>query len=407
MKQGRKQDLISPRQLENIRILDLTNVLAGPFCCHQLAHLGAEIIKIEPVGTGDPARQLGADPQLSDKDMGISFLAQNAGKKSVTLNLKTPTGVAIFKKLVRTADVLVENFRPGVMTKLTLDYPVLQADNPQLIYCAISGFGQDGSLAKRPAYDQIIQGWSGVMSITGAPKSEPLRVGYPIADTIGGLTAALAITAALNAKPRGCFIDVSMLEATLATMGWAVSNFLIGGVKPSQQGNENVTSAPSGTFQVKNGLLNIAVNKDEQWQQLIAQLDRPELLTDARFATQKLRMQNRHALKAELEITLATKTVATWERQLNQVGVPAGAVLSVPETLAHPQIRERGMIAKYKQVPGIDRDIELLRPGFKINGQPPQADGPPPRLGEQNNEILAELGYDVAEIKQLQDKGII
>ena len=250
--------------LSGIRVLDLTNVLAGPFCCHQLAHMGAEVIKIEAVGRGDLARQLGADKGLASCKMGISFLAQNAGKKSLSLDLKSEDGKAIFQRLLDTADVLVENFRPGVMARLGLNYERLKQSHPQLIYCAISGFGQTGPMSKRPAYDQIIQGLSGVMSITGNPEDDPLRVGYPLADTIGGLTAAMAISAALNQTPRGQFIDVSMLDSVLTTMGWVVSNHLIGGVKPAKHGNENVTSAPSGTFRTGDGLLNIAANEERQ-----------------------------------------------------------------------------------------------------------------------------------------------
>ena len=206
------------KPLEGIRVLDLTNVLAGPFCCHQLVHLGAEVIKVEAVGRGDLARQLGADPVLNSAGMGVSFLAQNAGKKSVTVNLKNTKGKSLFLKLVETADVVVENFRPGVMNRLGVGYEDLKTVKDTIIYCAISGFGQDGPWVHRPAYDQIIQGASGVMSITGGEDSAPLRVGYPVADTVGGITAAFAIAAALNAKPRGTFIDVSMLESVLATV---------------------------------------------------------------------------------------------------------------------------------------------------------------------------------------------
>ena len=190
-----------PKPLEGVRVLDLTNVLAGPFCCHQLVHLGAEVIKVEAAGHGDLARQLGGDPELNKRGMGVSFLAQNAGKKSVTVNLKHEQGKALFLRLVETADVVVENFRPGVMDRLGVGYEALRSVRPDLVYCAISGFGQDGPWVHRPAYDQIIQGASGVMSITGDAGSAPLRVGYPVADTVGGLTAAFAIAAALNARP--------------------------------------------------------------------------------------------------------------------------------------------------------------------------------------------------------------
>ena len=283
--------------LKGVRVLDLTNVLAGPFCCHQLAHMGAEVIKVEAPGRGDLARQLGADAELNARCMGVSFLAQNAGKKSVTLNLKHAAGKDLLKRLAASADVLVENFRPGVMKRLGLDYPVLKETNPRLIYCAISGFGQDGPWVHRPAYDQIIQGASGVMSITGDDASAPLRVGYPIADTVGGMTAAFAVAAALNAEPRGAFLDVSMLESVLASMGWAVSNYLIAGIEPKPHGNENVTSAPSGAFQAGGGLINIAANKDEQWQLLARHLGREDLLDRPEYATREDRKANRHALR--------------------------------------------------------------------------------------------------------------
>jgi len=252
------------KPLYGIRVLDLTNVLAGPYCCHQLVHLGAEVIKVEAPKTGDLARQLGADESLNRKLMGISFLAQNAGKKSITLNLKSPRGKKLFLQLTETAEVLVENFRPGVMGRLGLGFEELKKINPNLIYCAISGFGQSGTSSDLPAYDQIIQGASGLMSITGNQSSSPLRVGFPVADTVGGITAAFAISAALNANPRGAFIDVSMLEALMSSMGWALSNYLNTGVEPIAYGNENPTSAPSGTFNTSDGLLNIAANKDEQ-----------------------------------------------------------------------------------------------------------------------------------------------
>ncbi|MFB0951512.1 MAG: CoA transferase, partial [Rhodospirillales bacterium] len=183
--------------LSHVRVLDLTNVLAGPFCCHQLAHMGADVIKVEVPGSGDLARQLGADPELNAKKMGISFLAQNAGKRSITINLKSESGKRIFRELVKTADVVVENFRPGVMDRLGVGFDALKEDNPKLIYCAISGFGQDGPYRNLPAYDQIVQGMSGVMSITGTPDTAPYRVGYPVADTVGGMTAAFAVAAAI------------------------------------------------------------------------------------------------------------------------------------------------------------------------------------------------------------------
>jgi crotonobetainyl-CoA:carnitine CoA-transferase CaiB-like acyl-CoA transferase len=396
-------------QLDGVRVLDLTNVLAGPFCCHQLAHFGAEVIKVEVPGRGDLARQLGADPELNERLMGVSFLAQNAGKRSVTLDLKHPKGKALLKRLVASADVLVENFRPGVMTRLGLDWEVLKQVNPDLIYCAISGFGQDGPWRDLPAYDQIIQGAAGVMSITGAPETAPYRVGYPICDTIGGITAAFAIAAALAGRKQGggCMIDVSMLEATLATMGWLVSNWLIAGVRPAPHGNENVTSAPSGAFQAADGPLNIAANKQEQWEILCRHLGRDELLADPRYRNREDRKQNRVALKAELETSLRTRPARDWARELNRLGVPAGAVFAVPEILAHPQIAERGMIAEFRQAPGVERDIRVVRTGVKLDGAPPGVDAPPPVLGAHNAEVFGEIGVSEDELAALRDEGVI
>ncbi len=395
------------RPLAGVRVLDLTNVLAGPFACHQLAHLGADVIKVEAVGRGDLARNLGADPDLSARGMGISFLAQNAGKQSLTLNLKSGRGKEVLRRLVRRADVLVENFRPGVMERLGLGPDTLRADNPALIYCAISGFGQTGPWAGRPAYDQIIQGASGVMSVTGDADSAPLRVGYPLADTVGGLTAAMVILGALNAKQRGCVIDVSMLDSVLVSMGWVVSNHLIGGVTPAPQGNENPTSAPSGAFQCADGLINIAANKDEQWQALARHLGCDDLMADPAFATREARKANRLRLKAELETVLTTRPARDWACEMNAIGVPSGAVMSVPEILAHPQVTGRDLLARFEDVPGVGRAIDVMRIGAMIDGRRPTVADPPPVLGLDTDDILDSLGYRPDEIAAMREAGEI
>jgi CoA:oxalate CoA-transferase len=396
--------------LERVRVLDLTNVLAGPFCCYQLAQLGADVIKVEVPGSGDLARQLGADAELNQRLMGASFLAQNAGKRSVTLNLKNPDGKEVFRRLVGTADVVVENFRPGVMDRLDLGYQELKKLKSNLIYCAISGFGQNGPLKDNPAYDQIIQGLSGVMSITGDKNSAPLRAGFPVADTIGGLTAAFAIAAALFRRERsneGEFIDVSMLESTLVTMGWAVSNWLIAGIPPEPLGNENMTASPSGTFKTGAGLLNVAANQQEQFEKLCELIGRKELSRDPRFADREDRKKFRPELKAEIEVALATKPAKEWSMLLNQHGVPAGEVLSIPEVLNHPQIASRKLVKKFPSAPGIEREIALVRSGFRLMSGEPQPAAPPPALGADTEKILEELGYDRAAIAKLKNQHVI
>ena len=395
------------KPLEGKIILDLTNVLAGPFCTYQLVNLGAEVIKIEAPIKGDLARNLGADAELNKKGMGISFLAQNSGKQSVTLNLKSEKGKNLFKKLVKKCDAVVENFRPEVMSRLELDYETLKQENPNLIYCAITGFGQDGPLSQNPAYDQIVQGLSGVMTITGDAENNPFRVGYPIADTIGGLTAAMAVSAALNNPKGGSFIDVSMLEATLATMGWVISNYLIGGVVPKAQGNENFTSAPSGTFQAKDGLLNIAANKDEQWELLAKHLDRKDLISHPDFSNREDRKKNRLRLKAELETVLTTRSVEEWIKELNQIGVPAGPVLSIPEVLNHPQIADRGLIANLNNISNVEDSIEILKTAAIFNGQHLDVENNPPALGADNEKIYSDIGLNKEEINNLKKEGVI
>jgi crotonobetainyl-CoA:carnitine CoA-transferase CaiB-like acyl-CoA transferase len=393
-----------------LRILDLTNVLAGPFCCYQLAQLGADVIKVEVPRSGDLARQLGADPNLNRRLMGASFLAQNAGKRSVTINLKSPAGKKVFRRLLATADAIVENFRPGVMDRLELGYDALKQIKPNLIYCAISGFGQDGPLSQSPAYDQIVQGLAGVMSITGDKESAPMRVGYPMADTVGGITAAFAIVAALFRRERngdGEFIDVSMLESTLVTMGWVISNWLIAEIIPEPMGNENMTASPSGTFKTGAGLLNIAANKQEQFETLCELIGRPDLAIDPRYLKREDRKKRRHELKTNIEVALATKSAKEWSALFNKHGVPAGEVLSVPEALEHPQITARGLVKRFQNAPRVDREIAVVRSGFRLASGDPEPSAPPPGLGADTEKILAELGYDSAAVAKLRGEDAV
>ena len=395
--------------LAGIRVLDLSNVLAGPFCAYQLTLLGADVTKVEHPDGGDLARRLGADKDAAARNMGASFVAVNAGKRSITLNLKDPRGKAILLDLVKNADVLVENFRPGVMDRLGLGYDALSAANPRIVYCAISGFGDEGELSDRPAYDQIIQGMAGVMSVTGDAHSAPLRVGYPVSDTAGGLTAALGICAALvdaRTSGRGRRIDVSMLEATLATMGWVVSNYLNAGVEPTPMGNENFTAAPSGTFRTGDGLLNIAANETRQFEQLCAVIGRPDLPSDERFAARHTRKLNREPLKAEIEAALAADTAAHWEARLLERGVPVGRVLTVPEVLGHPHLAARRFVRTLETGPG-EAPQQVTRAGLRLADADAAPSTPAPELGAHTRETLARLGYDDAQIDALRAAGVI
>ncbi|RUU78048.1 CaiB/BaiF CoA-transferase family protein [Mesorhizobium sp. M7A.F.Ca.MR.362.00.0.0] len=380
--------------LSGIRVLDLTNVLAGPYCAYQLALLGADVIKVEAPQGGDLARQLGGSPKLNSAGMGASFLAQNAGKRSVVLDLKQQADRERFFDLVASADALVENFRPGVMDRLGLGYEALKTVRPGLVYCAISGFGQTGPMRDNPAYDQIIQGLSGIMSITGTPETAPLRVGYPVADTLGGLVGAFAITSALvrqKTSGEGAFLDVSMLECTLSALGWPVSNYLTAGIDPKPMGNENMTAAPSGTFRTGDGLVNIAANKQEQFVALCRLIGRPELASDVRFAERETRKRNRAALKVEIEDALADASAAAWEEMLNRAGVPAGRVLTIPQVLGEPQVLERRVTANFDDVAGMDKPLTVLRGGFMVDGEAPLPTKPPPALGEHMGEVFADL----------------
>jgi crotonobetainyl-CoA:carnitine CoA-transferase CaiB-like acyl-CoA transferase len=393
--------------LAGIRVLDVTHVLAGPFCSYQLVLLGAEVIKIEQPGRGDLARMLGADPAVAAKLMGASFVAVNAGKQSVTLNLKTPEGKEIFKRFAKISHVVVENFRPDVMKKLRLDYPVLSQINPGIVYCSLSGFGKDGPLAMRPAYDQIIQGMSGIMSVTGDEQTAPLRAGYPVCDTVGGLTAALAICSALvgaGATGQGCMIDVSMLESALASMGWVVANYLNAGVAPVPMGNENFTAAPSGTFQTADGLLNIAANETYQFERLCDLLGRPSLKSDPRFSDRELRKKNRAAVNCEVEQGLASRTAAEWEVLLTQEGVPAGRVLSVPEILSHPHLAGRHFVLSFDCSTGKQ---SVTRGGFTFSVDRLVPMTPAPTLSEHTETWLRKLGYAPNKIHDLRNEGVI
>jgi crotonobetainyl-CoA:carnitine CoA-transferase CaiB-like acyl-CoA transferase len=394
--------------LDGVRDLDLTNVLAGPFATLHLALLGAEVIKIERPGSGDLARKLGTLTELNEQLMGTSFLAQNANKKSMTLNTKSPEGKEIFKTLARDADVLVENFRPGVMERLGLSYEVLKEINPGLIYCAISGFGQTGPDAHKPAYDQIIQGLSGEMAVNGDERLNPLRAGFPVCDTVGGLNGAFAIMAALYHRERtgeGQFIDVAMLDSIMPLMGWVAANLLIAEQEPVPMGNDNFTAAPSGVFRTRDGYINIAANKQEQWESVCHVLEVPELISDPRFEKRDVRKQNRKALTPLLEEKLAERSTQEWVELLNVSGVPSGAILSLEDALKQPQVEHRETL-KDVRVDGIGT-IPLFTLTAKFEQTPGDITSPPPRLSAHTAEVLADIGITQDEMDVLKTKHVI
>ncbi len=394
--------------LEGIRVLDLTNVLSGPFATLHLALLGADVIKIENPDGGDLARKLGNVPKYNQELLGTSFLAQNANKRSLTLNMKAEQGKQIFRKLAGTADVLVENFRPGVMARLGFPYEELCKINPKIIYCAISGFGQTGPDAFKPAYDQIIQGLSGVMAVNGDERLNPLRCGFPVCDTVGGMNAAFAIMAALYYREhtgQGQFIDIALLDSIMPLMGWVAANLLIGGQQPVLLGNDNFTASPSGMFKTKDGFINIAANQQQQWEDLADELGVPELKTDPRFQERDTRKANRSLLTPLLEAVLTGNTTAHWVDTLNARGIPSGDVPGLESALDSAQSRHRQVLADVEQ-PGIG-NIKIFNMTAKFSKTPAQIEMPPPRLSEHTEAILGELGYNADEIKALKDKSVI
>lgn len=394
--------------LEGIRVLDLTNVLSGPFATLHLAWLGAEVIKIEnPIG-GDLARNLGCVKEYNDMLMGTSFIAQNCNKKSMTLNLKNQRAKEIFLELVKISDVVVENFRPGVMDRLGVGYSKLSEYNPKIIYTAISGFGQTGPDAHKPAYDQIIQGLSGVMAINGDETLNPLRAGFPVCDTVGGLNAAFAIMAALYYREKtgiGQFIDIALLDSVMPLLGWVAANLMIGGQEPPLLGNDNFSSAPSGTFKTKDGHINIAANKQEQWEDLADILGLSELKDDPRFKIRDHRKKHRFELTPYINEKLQSNVTKYWVKILNEAGIPAGEILKLSDALNSPQIQHRNTFTKV-YIDGVG-NVPAFNCTAKFDKTQADVCTPPPKLSEHTEEVLALINIKPEEIAELKSEGII
>jgi CoA:oxalate CoA-transferase len=325
--------------------------------------------------------------------------------------LKNKRGKEVFLRLIKNADVVLENFRPGTMKKLGFDYDSLKKINQTLIYCAVSGFGQSGPLSQRPTYDQIIQGFCGLMSLTGNPETAPMRAGYVVCDTTAAITAAFAVCAALYRREKsgtGEMIDVSMLDSSLASMAsWTVSNYFNANQIPVPRGNENPTASPSGTYRTGDGLLNIVNNEDKHFERLCEVIGMPELKTDPRFEERNIRIKNREQMRAVLEQALQAKSATEWERLFDEAGVPAGRIFTIPEILAHPQIESRKLIKRFKNVDGIGRDLSVPRVGFHLASGQPDVATPPPRLGQDTDAVLAGAGYSASEIEELRTQGAI
>ena len=394
-----------------IRVLDATHVMAGPFCTYQLALLGAAVIRVEPLEASDPIRVHGPDAVLNRRRMGTSFLAQNAGKRSLALNLRDPDGRAIFRRLAERADVVVENFRPGVLERLGLGAPVLRAANPRLVYCAVSGFGQDGPLRDRPAYDHIVQAISGMMAVTGTPTSGPLRVGFPLADYVAGLLAAFAVAVALFRRERtgaGEIIDVAMLDAALMIMGPLLTQVLIGGRDPGLVGNAPFGGSPfSGVFATADGLLAVVGSTPKQCAAICRVLGRADLAGNPEIVD----WQARPELGAELAPILTSaylgRTAEDWELALAAADVPAGKIRGLEEILRHPHLAGRNLLLRLDGAPGIDRQIVVPNVGFKLGGAEAFALRPPPLPGADTHDVLRELGYGETEIEALAASGAI
>ncbi len=393
-----------PGPLQGIKVIDLTRVLAGPFCTMTLADLGAEIIKIEKPGTGDDSRAFG--PHLHGES--AYFMSINRGKKSLTLDLKSEKGREIFLLLIKDADVLVENFKPGVMKKLGLDYDKLKIINPKLIYCASSGFGQTGPYSSRPAYDLIIQGMGGLMSITGPDASQPTKVGSSIADIFAGVFSVIGIVSALYNRAqtgKGQMVDVAMLDCMVAILENAIARFTGSGVDPVPIGNRHPSIAPFTSVKTADGYINIACGNDALWAKLCEIIGRPDLVSDSRFVSNRTRCDHMTDLLPMLNEAMSGQSSAFWLEKLEAGHVPAGPINSISQVLSDPQVIARKMLLELTHpVAGL---IKIPGSPVKLSETPAEVNAPAPVLGQHNEEILTVLGYSAEQIEMLRSQSVI
>ncbi|MGQ0765246.1 MAG: CaiB/BaiF CoA transferase family protein [Gemmatimonadota bacterium] len=376
--------------LDGIRVIDLTQVMAGPFCTMQLGDMGADVIKVEPPG-GDLSRRLGSEEMQSGGDA-APFFSLNRNKRSVVLDLAVPAGRSAFLALARTADVVVESFRPGVVRRLGVDHQVVSRLNPRVIYASISGFGQSGPYAGRPGFDLVAQGMSGIMSVTGEPGGPPVKTGIPISDLAAGLFAASAIMAALYAREKtgeGQYLETSLFEAAVALSPWESTELWATGRIPQPLGSAHRLSAPYQVFRTASGYITIAALNEKQWMALCSALGRPELSSNERFATNARRLSNRAQLVTEIEDALAGRGASEWVDALLAAGVPAGPVLDYSQVFADSHTEAIGMIAPLDH-PVAGR-INTIRHPVRFGSTPTSVRRPPPLLGEHSDEILHEI----------------
>lgn len=392
--------------LAGVRVLDLSRVLAGPYCTMLLGDYGADVIKVEEPSSGDGTRSWGP-PWVGDQS--AYYLAANRNKRSLTVNLKAAEGVTIVRRLAAISDVVIENFKPGTAARMGLGYEALAADNGGLIYCSLTGYGQDGPYCDRPGYDFVIQAQGGIMSITGPAEGEPYKVGVAIADITTGLFATTAILAALHERQqsgRGQAIDVALLDAQVAWLANVGQNYLATGVTPARYGNAHPSIVPYETFPTRDGAIAVAIGTDEQYRKFCLKIDRPDLCEDERFRTNRARVANRASLIPVLQEIFRTQAADVWIDLLLGIGVPAGPINDVAAALEDPQVRARGMVQTVDH-PTAGR-IDLLGPVAKFSRTPATVRLAPPPLGYDTAAILRELlGYSLEEIDRLQATGVI
>jgi formyl-CoA transferase len=384
------------KALARFTVLDLTRVRAGPTCVRQLADWGANVIKIEL--PPDPA---GGEPLGGPRD-GSDFYNLHRNKRSMTLNLKAPEGLAAFKRMVKKADVVVENFRPDVKRRLGIDYRQLARINPKLVYASISGFGQTGPYADRPGFDQIAQGMGGLMSITGLPGQGPVRVGIPIADLTAGMFCSLGILVALlerEKSKKGQHVTTSLLQAQIFMLDFQGARWLIGGEVPKQAGNDHPTSIPTGVFKTADGHINIATTGGKIWQRFCTTLGAPHLLEQPDYSTAALRSRNRHALNAEIDRHTEKRTSADWVERFNEAGVPCGPIYSIDQVYADPQVVH---LAVAQSVNKKDKVLRMAGQPVALSRTPSRLASPPPDLGEHTDAILKEFGFKARDIAALR-----